>query len=119
MSNWSSVILVWSSIDGLGLNPQSRCAASHRERLDAIQAKLKKREWAYPGKWHYSPPCLDESSLGFTCEVVALAHWNHFDPSDIMPVLATFDWQYPEEVGVLWKTEDMIHYAAMYLEEME
>jgi hypothetical protein len=110
--------VVWSGIDDQGDNN------SEMERLGRISARTMEETdhqervpRRYLPKWVVVPSCNHTDSPGSTCEFVAVTHWNHFSPSDLMPLLAEEKWEFPEEVGVLWKTEDHDQYHSAYLDE--
>lgn len=98
MSNWSAVIVCWSSIDSHG--------------AEILPPKL-------DGKaldWRVIPPCPDKLSPGGACEFIAVTHANHFDPELLAGALRAlaprFAWECPEEVEVLWKNEDAERYSS-------
>jgi len=118
MSNWSLVIIGWSSVD--------TAVKDSRERFNALNSALiwtEKDDSASSGDcltkaagWIYVPPCGDDDAPGSTCEAIAVGHWNHFSPEELMGELDKFEWNSPNEVCVLWKNEHMDQYEQMVLE---
>ncbi len=98
MSNYSAVVLCWSGTDE---------AESHRSRMQKIRSAFAP-PWT---KWTVAWPCPDAEAIGLTCEFVAVAHWNHFDPDDLFKMLSDMPWERPKEVCVMWKDEEATTYS--------
>lgn len=102
MSNYAVVIVAWSGIDE---------AQPHRERIAHLERELRCGQPFRPTPFTVAWPCNDHEARGFACELVAVCHWNHFDPhgdepDDLGPVLRRMRWEYPAEVTVMWKDEN-------------
>lgn len=107
MSNWSVVILSWPSIDMLG-EQSEETPEDHRRLREVNGAYLELSDRG--GGWVVIPSCPDDKAPGSACEFVAVTHINHFGPEDLLFALGSFAWEYPEEVHILWKSEDMVTY---------
>jgi hypothetical protein len=97
MSNWAVVMVVWSDLE-----PDD----NHLARLERVSRRWAELELSTrTAEWIVVPPCA--------------THWNHFAPDDLLAALREESWEWPSDVGVLWKGEQMCHYQAVYLEEEE
>jgi hypothetical protein len=111
MSNWAVVMVVWSDLE-----PDD----NHLARLERVSRRWAELELSTrTAEWIVVPPCGHEYAPGSACEFVAATHWNHFAPDDLLAALREESWEWPSDVGVLWKGEQMCHYQAVYLEEEE
>ena len=120
MSNWSCVIVAWSGIDSAVYAPdghQSQIAAETMLRLNQLTPAFDRFGSGYGPKWVVSHPCPSTEAVGCSCEMVAVAHWNHFWVDELMEVLLSMTWEYPEAVQVMYKDEGVGQYASMSLEQ--
>jgi hypothetical protein len=115
MSNWSKVILCWSSIDDK--------APSLKTRLDEIDAFMRLRfedrrldtnyDWE-PVTWHkLSAGAADGDDTTMACEHVAVGSIKNWDPGCLMVALRELPWEREEEVEVLWKSEGHTTYQRL------
>lgn len=110
MSNWSSVIMCWSSSDGLGVAKEH--PSDHPYRFKAVIGAFREDG----PRWTPILPC-GPWSLGSACEFVAVAHVNHFCVDELMEVLDKYVWESPEEVQVMCKDEEQDQYFVLDLAE--
>lgn len=100
MGNYSSVILLWSGID--------RKAEPHGDRLAAIVKKANEHGLYGSLFMHMAW----ENGHG-PCEVVAVGICKSFQEAPLLGVLESMEWDYPDEVELLWKSEDCRSYQVI------
>jgi len=103
MSNWSSVIVLFSGTD-------ERAAPYGEKAYGAARAELIARYTddhcgAVTGR-HLSPGGLCDKSLGSAHQVVLLMHVNHFHAEPLIQWLRSLEWDLPNQVELLWKDEN-------------
>lgn len=103
MSNWSSVLVLFSGIDGKAVPVGERSYGAARASLIA---KYTDDDCGAVRNYHISPGGPSEGSLGSAYQVVLLMHVNHFYAERLIPWLRTLEWDLPEQVELLWKDEN-------------
>lgn len=107
MSNWSSIVLCWSGID--------EDAQDEMNRMREIANGMYHRDSSWSGKRGLLSPSCNAASIGSAVETVVLYHANHFDPNDLLQVLLSLKWEFPNQVEFFWKHEQMDNYQRVGL----
>jgi len=108
VSNWSVVILAWSSLESGEYGDDREW---HVKRLDEITKSWHRRGLS-PGlggaeEWRTVPSCGQEGAPGSACQFVAVTHENHFNVDDLVAAVYEHSWEYPECVALMWRDEQM------------
>lgn len=103
MSNWSSVIVLFSGIDQQAAPDEE---TTHGEARAARIARHTDEQCGALAGYHISPGGLCNRSLGSACEVVLLMHVNHFSVTPLISYLRSLQWDLPDQVELLWKDEN-------------
>jgi hypothetical protein len=112
MSGYAVVMIVWTTIDS-SLDHGTRGSENphvSEDRLIEIQKAYPYDNWIL-GRTRIMPGCGDLDDLGPACEFVAVAHINHADAEAILKVMSQYQWEYPDEAAVMWKSDEMDRYA--------
>lgn len=109
MSNYAKVMVCWSGIDDLAHPRLGQDGGNEEAVVATINRLFSERHKEHNRGWTISYSCGDKS-LGNSCEVVAIADFNYFEPWKMDAILRSMKWSRPEEVEFFWKDEDMERY---------
>lgn len=103
-------MICWPSIDDRAPSATARAKEISDKYLAAMQATGSTLDYIVSGG------CGDDTEVTTTaCEVVMVGSRNHLAPDELQAVLRSLPWEFPEQVEIFWKNEDMETYERIKL----